>query len=354
MQHIFRSTHRYYSPIVLDTMAKVGVVGAGVLGLSSALNIQKMIPNAKITIVADKFDKDTTSHGAGGYFRPYMNDYVEEDKRMVEQWCRDSWEYYSSLAHSSDAYESGQRMVSGTVVYNTPQDQPYSLLASLSSDFHQVNNDYLKRMNLNYKYGYNFTTVVTQPPKFLTWIMSQFKENGGSVEKRTVQKLTELIGEFDVVINCCGLGARELVNDNDIVPVRGQLVMVHAPWIRHFFLSEDDVYFIPHDDKLIIGGTRERGNHSLTPDPAIRDKILSRALGLFPQLKGAKVVEEWVGLRPSRKKIRFEQEILQDIQGRKLPVLHNYGHGGHGISLGWGSGLHAAKIVKDILKFDKI
>lgn len=49
---------------------KIGVLGAGVIGLTTALEIQKELPNAEITLIADKFNKETTSDGAAGIFRP--------------------------------------------------------------------------------------------------------------------------------------------------------------------------------------------------------------------------------------------------------------------------------------------
>ncbi|XP_055890821.1 D-aspartate oxidase-like [Biomphalaria glabrata] len=330
-------------------MARLGIIGSGIVGLSTALNVQKLLPKAKVTIIADKFGKDTTSHGAAGFFRPYLHDFVPEDQNMTQQWYRDSWHFYSRLAQSSLADETGQTLVSGLVVYNKPQDEQYSFLSSLETDFHQVTDSYLKHRNLNYKYGYSFTTVVTQMPKFLAWLVRKFCSSEGIIQKRTVQKLSDLIGELDVVVNCSGLRAKELADDQDIKPVRGHVVMVSAPWIKHFFLSDDGVYLVPHDNKLIIGGTKELGNYSVTPDSVTRNTIIQKAVALFPQLKDARVIDEWVGLRPSRQKLRFEVECLKDQQNRALHVLHNYGHGGHGISLGWGSGIAAAKTVQDLI-----
>ena len=56
---------------VLDhNMVRVAIIGAGIVGLTSAVNVQKLIPDAKVTIISDKFNKDTTSAGAGGLYRP--------------------------------------------------------------------------------------------------------------------------------------------------------------------------------------------------------------------------------------------------------------------------------------------
>lgn len=51
-------------------MYDIVVLGAGVVGLSTAVSIQNLLPGRKLTIVADKFTKDTTSYGAAGIFRP--------------------------------------------------------------------------------------------------------------------------------------------------------------------------------------------------------------------------------------------------------------------------------------------
>ncbi|CAG5122580.1 unnamed protein product, partial [Candidula unifasciata] len=226
-------------------MVRVGVIGAGAVGLSSAVNIQKLIPHAKVTIIADKFGKDTTSNGAGGIFRPYLSHFSGLDEGIVRQWITDSWTYFKNLAISADAQESGQTLVSGIVFYNTPQDRDYELMAKLTYDFRELPSEQLQKLNINYKYGYTFTTVVTQTPKYLVWLMKKFQENGGTTQHKTVKSLSELYGEFDLVINCSGLGSRELVNDSSVYPVRGQLVSVYAPWVKNFYLTEDDVYLIP-------------------------------------------------------------------------------------------------------------
>lgn len=61
-----------------------------------------------------------------------------------------------------------------------------------------------------------------------------------------MQSFNELIG-YDLIINCTGLGARDLANDEHVVPVRGQVIRVRAPWLHHVFMddSDDGNYIIP-------------------------------------------------------------------------------------------------------------
>lgn len=64
--------------------------------------------------------------------------------------------------------------------------------------------------------------------------------------KRKVESLNEL-EHFDLIINCAGLGAKEMTNDGEMKAIRGQVVRVDAPWEFHCFLDESDDgnYIIP-------------------------------------------------------------------------------------------------------------
>ena len=64
-------------------MSKVAVIGAGIIGLSTALNVQKLMPKCSVTIFADKFTSQTTSHGAGGLFRPNTEHILGVDPETI-------------------------------------------------------------------------------------------------------------------------------------------------------------------------------------------------------------------------------------------------------------------------------
>lgn len=63
-------------------MYNIAVLGAGIIGVSTALNTQKLIPLARVKIISEKFGQETTSWGAGGLFRPTAKfiQGVSEDK----------------------------------------------------------------------------------------------------------------------------------------------------------------------------------------------------------------------------------------------------------------------------------
>lgn len=88
--------------------------------------------------------------------------------------------------------------------------------------------------------------------KLLPYLLRRFENAGGLVEQSrerlTVSGLSEKSREYDVVVNCTGLGARDLVpGEVDVHPIRGQVNRVRAPWMYQVVLDDDDDgnYVIP-------------------------------------------------------------------------------------------------------------
>lgn len=182
---------------------------------------------------------------------------------------------------------------------------------------------------------------VIDPPTYLGWLRAELESLGGSVATRHVDSLGELAGD---VVNATGLGARELVSDDELYPVRGQVVAVRAPLVRDGVADEADgvrvAYVYPRPDQIVLGGTRQVGDADLAPDPVETRRILAETAALEPALDGATVLEERVGLRPGRDRVRLELELDGDRR-----IVHNYGHGGHGYLLSWGCAERAVELV---------
>ncbi|KAG7250670.1 hypothetical protein CRUP_016605, partial [Coryphaenoides rupestris] len=162
----------------------------------------------------------------------------------------------------------------------------------------------------------------------------------------TVSSLQELAGRYDLVVNCSGLGSRALAGDGQVRPVRGQVLKVQAPWLSHFIRDGDGkTYVYPGVHSVTVGGTRQDDDWRLQVDPADSESILRRCCLLEPSLAKGKVLAEWVGLRPDRRNPRVERAVLvteeEGVGGRRVPVVHNYGHGGGGVTLSWGTALDA-------------
>ena len=86
--------------------------------------------------------------------------------------------------------------------------------------------------------------------------------SGGEISLRRVSSLGELSdGWADVLVNCTGLGARDLLGDLSVYPVRGQIVRVTNPGlplsVRDEFHPACRAYVHPRTSDCILGGTLE-------------------------------------------------------------------------------------------------
>lgn len=173
--------------------------------------------------------------------------------------------------------------------------------------------------------------------------------NGGSIEKLRINSFNELSGQrYDVIFNCTGLGARYLCNDEKIVPVRGQVIKVHAPWLKTAFYADSDTYIIPgFDGMATLGGTRQYESWNEKVDRFDSMAIRERCFSLVPSLVDAPTVREAVGLRPHRSTVRVEAETFTNASGKRLNLIHNYGHGGYGVTTSPGTAKYA---VEEALK----
>ena len=106
---------------------------------------------------------------------------------------------------------------------------------------------------------------------------------------------------YDAIIHCLGLGAGKLLNDEKIRPARGQVVLVRAPWIKHFVINDKRdklTYVFPRTDSLVLEGTTQVGNWDEIVNADTAELIMSQCVSLIPSLCGAKVTGGWDGRRP--------------------------------------------------------
>lgn len=175
------------------------------------------------------------------------------------------------------------------------------------------------------------------------------KASGVQIHTRKVTDLWELHSEYDIVVNCAGIGARQLVGDQQLFPIRGQVLKVHAPWVKNFIRDGDGLtYIYPGIDSVTLGGTREKESWRLSPDPGTTKDIFDRCCSLEPSLQRARDIRVKVGLRPSRSSVRLQREVLSQ-GGAKLLVVHNYGHGSGGFSVHRGTAEEAAHLVGECI-----
>lgn len=329
----------------MNKSCHIGIIGAGVIGLSTALSISQKVPSAQIHVFADQIGDDTLSAGAGGLFRPETTGYP--DKQLLIKWCQSSLAHFYDIFKSPEGSSAGVQLVSGYHLSSNENEIKNPLLEILLPDCRKLRKEEISLFSTCYKSGIFYTTIIVDCRYYLPWMKSKFEESGGKVTLKHISNLSEISDDFDVLINCAGLRAKNLVTDDLLIPVRGQTIKVKAPWIKHFYYG-DDVYVIPGVDYVTLGGIKDYGSWNMKVNTYQKQFIWDKCLELVPSLKKAEIAWDWVGLRPYRPFIRVDANLIQ-LNGKYKKVINNYGHGGHGVSLSWGTAQETAELVTKIL-----
>ncbi|MGW3684086.1 FAD-dependent oxidoreductase [Streptomyces prasinus] len=307
----------------------VRVVGGGVIGLTTAVVLAER--GARVGLWTRDPVERTTSAVAGALWWPYRIEPVAS----ARAWALRSLDVYEELAARPEV--TGVRMVEG-VLGGTTLDEVGAWAAARLPGLRVSGAE-------EYPWGPGVWArlPLVDMSVHLPWLRGRLTAAGGVVEERSVTDLARV--DAPVVVNCSGLGARDLVPDPAVRPVRGQLVVVENPGIRTWTVSTaadgTTAYVFPQPGRLVLGGTAQEDDWSPEPDPAQAEAIVRRCAALLPRIAGARILEHLVGLRPARDAVRIESEPLPG--GRRL--VHNYGHGGAGVTVAWGCAREAAELA---------
>ena len=301
------------------------VVGAGISGLTTAVCLAEA--GLTVAIRTDRLPHETTSSVAGAIWGPHL---VERSDR-VTRWGAETLAVLTDLAGDP---ATGVHMVSGVEASRSATGFPHwgHVLGTLSpADPAGLPGGFVA--------GWRYTAPAASMTVYLEYLLARFRRAGGRLQRATVTSLAGAARDTTAraIVNCPGIGARDLVPDPAVTPVRGQVVVAANPGITEFFIGPSDetaelIYLFPHGDVVILGGTELRGNWSLDPHPPTAERIRRDCAIIDPRLATTRIIAHRVGLRPVRPQVRLESETLDTGQ----LVVHNYGHGGAGITLSWG------------------
>jgi D-amino-acid oxidase len=111
--------------------------------------------------------------------------------------------------------------------------------------------------------------------------MNQIKEKGANIVQQEITDLQELEDNFDVVVNCSALGARQLCNDATVIPFRGQVVLLEPGFPIIFLDNQTPSYIVPRKDATIVGGTYEEGVYDAITEEQSLQEILQKHIPFY-------------------------------------------------------------------------
>jgi len=244
-------------------------------------------------------------------------------------------------------------------------------------------------MDAGYKHAWIFNTPVVDSPKMLMNMLEEIiSYDNADINVETnheYQSVEEMVNDAkalkcDYVINCTGLGARQVCPDDapNMIGARGILLQFDRKdcvrQIQHMTREEqhlyqndnvsisvgeglwgsttEPAYVIPRGDILTVGGSFLKNDDTQEIRPEERDRLLRNASNLANiDLTQSKPIGEWTGFRPYREMgIRCEVDPVYNgndsSSSNNIRVIHNYGHGGSG----WTTYVGAAKEVTQLLR----
>jgi D-amino-acid oxidase len=349
------------------------IIGAGVSGLTTALCLHRR--GIRSTILAEKFAPQVTSNVAGALWEwpPGVCGHHQDQKSLdrSKNWSMVSYRKFEELAG-----------IPGTGVYLRPSafffrnkvEDHVSHLRKMNELRDKVRGfvhdpgliqQTGANQNIGLKDAYSYIAPMVDTDTYMEWLMREVKTAGSAVVEGKVEGDLKSIEQHlkrkfraDVVINCAGLGSKDLTDD-EMYPLRGALVRLvndgtlFPKVTRAYCVSRDDVtgdqdivFIVPRgEDRIVLGALVEPDQWSTDINwenyEPIR-RMYQRCLEFLPVLARAPVDAAEpvrVGLRPFRK----QSVRLEHVPGTS--IVHNYGHGGSGVTFSWGCAAEVAEIV---------
>ncbi|KAF2713593.1 D-amino-acid oxidase-like protein [Pleomassaria siparia CBS 279.74] len=344
------------------------VLGAGVIGLTTALSLRAAYPESPITITATHFPGDRSINYASPWAGANWCTFARDNGRL-EHYDRVTFHSFSEIV---DKYgpAAGIERKGMWGVFDSPLEEAGLLSEGTGKIWFDELVGGIRVLGENEGpedkvFGMEFMSFMIDTQRYLSWLHAQTIASNITHIRRTYPSLSLLMSAFPsttLLLNCAGLGSYSLtdVADTTMYPTRGQTVLIAEPKVpltRMYFRSTQRlcpeatyVFPRPYGGGVILGGSRQDGDWNAEVDMELADDIIKRCCKLAPELgkpEDLQIISHNVGLRPSRKgMIRIELEKWSN----GIPVIHNYGHAGAGYQSSWGTAERALELVKTALE----
>ncbi len=311
---------------------RIGIVGAGVSGLTCGIVFQEN--GFETCVLAEEVGDRTNSAAAAAIWYPYD---VGPGAEVVPS-ALISYGRFLELARDP---RTGVSLVELRVFSRAGPIAPppwAQLFATRTLGAGEI--------PASFASGFSIRVPLIETTKYLAYLQTRLTSAGGSMTGSIrFHHLEEVDRSFDLVVNCAGTGARDLVPDAGMEPHRGQVAIVSKIDLPYAVVCDDPplMYVIPRSEDCVLGGTNDVSENR-EPDPAATARIIQECERVLGCSK-SNLLRERVGLRPCRRGgVRVAADKLTD--GRT--VLHNYGHGGAGFTLSWGCAQTVLELARSL------
>ena len=281
---------------------KAAVLGSGVVGLTSARELQRH--GFDVTIYAATVPPDTTSNMSLAGWTP-TSGLVDNQLRTA------AWDAQARHA-ASIAYRRLQ-LLAGSPHYGVSwikQYQPTDNDPSQPNPNQNPNPILPREMQgpsvilgpgehpFATRYCVERDEMRIEPSIYLDALMTDFLDWGGKVVIRKFATPAEIATlSENVIVNCTGLGAKEIFKDPELMPLKGQLVVLIPQAEINYSTSgvgrqlppdAGFVHMMPRRDGIILGGTSIRDNWSFEVEEKDRQRVVTLHIEFFNSMQNTR------------------------------------------------------------------
>jgi len=255
------------------------VIGCGVIGLATARTLQRR--GFDVTIYAKDMPPETTSNIAGASWSP--TSVIDEDNRkpawdaQFERAARFSHRSFQLLAGDEYAVRWREQYSLSDADYGESWDHEmlhdlFPATRKLKRSEHPFPSEYVQVLS----------TMFIEPSIYLNTLLRDFYIAGGRIRRMMFATPSQLatLPEL-VIVNCTGLGARELFGDRELMPIKGQLHVLLPQAEVDYAMVTGGLYMFPRRDGIILGGTFERGVETMEENREAEQRILAGHKRIF-------------------------------------------------------------------------
>ena len=269
---------------------KIAVIGCGTVGLATARLLQEK--GCEVTIYTKDLPPNVTSSVATGTWSPASR---VCDPKVAKPEFKQLWEEATRFSFRTFQFLLGINDIAMWVdEYNVfPERQlgPTDLaqggeafhLSGLIPERQELSS---KQHPFKDKYVSWRSNMMFNIPSYLHHQMSTFVMLGGKIKVHEIKKLEDLDALPEkCIVNCMGLGAKPIFNDEELTPISGQLAcLIPQPEIN-YKLTTKGASIIARKDGIYLGGNGLVGNWDTTPKREYTEKFVDVLQQLMKEMK---------------------------------------------------------------------
>lgn len=350
------------------TNQRVVVVGAGVVGLSCAVQLAEA--GYDTNVLARELPQETSSASGHGMWLPWgvelgtaeqswAQDTLLEYERLIASPSRDDKPRAASHGKPRAASHDGPNAANGDNASSDGEEHGITARAGVVLDQHHspataqrlesvaAERDIASVANPapGFDHGWHLTVPLVDPKLYLAYLQRRLIKADGTLTRMPVPQLPSR----GITVNATGVASRALAQDASTDGMRLQIVETTNPGIRRWLTDTGTadghrISVVPHSDRVIVGGILRNGDWGTLAEARASELIMDKAIKVVPELARADVIRDRVGIVPMRPSTRVATQRIGQAQ-----IVHCYGHRELGFTTAWGSATEVVAQVERLL-----